>query len=113
MAALSHTRRAGPGSRKLKRQQQCRRKSNLMKKASEYSEMCDADVCLGIRLRETGQVFVLLADATGFWAFIGSQLVCQQLFVKERQLTIAELTLPGPETNNELRYRRGLNSMHF
>lgn len=36
--------------------------------------MCDADVCLGIRLRETGQVYILSADASGFWAFLGSQL---------------------------------------
>jgi uncharacterized ferredoxin-like protein len=46
-----------------------------MTKACEYSKMCDADVCLGIRLRETGQVYILSADASGFWAFLGSQLV--------------------------------------
>ncbi|KAF3403874.1 hypothetical protein F1880_010274 [Penicillium rolfsii] len=46
-----------------------------MTKASEYSNMCDADVCLGIRLRETGQVYNFSADASGFWAFPGSQLV--------------------------------------
>jgi hypothetical protein len=47
-----------------------------MKKAAEYSKMCDANVYVGIRLRETGQVFILLADASGFWAFLCSQLVC-------------------------------------
>jgi hypothetical protein len=62
-------------SKKAKRQKQCRRKSTLMTKASEYSKMCDADVCLGIRLRETGQVYIFSADASGFWAFLGSQLV--------------------------------------
>ena len=36
-------------------QKQGRRKTSLMKKASEYSKMFDADVCGGIRLRETGQ----------------------------------------------------------
>ncbi|CAG8280327.1 unnamed protein product [Penicillium salamii] len=46
---------------------------------SEYSKMCDADVCVGIRLRETGQVFILSADTLGFWAFFTSQLVCLQL----------------------------------
>ena len=65
--------------KKSMRQKQGRRKSSLMKKASEYSKMCDADVCVGIRLRETGQVFILSADASGFWAFLGSQLVCPQL----------------------------------
>ncbi|CAG8073491.1 unnamed protein product [Penicillium nalgiovense] len=59
---------------KSMRQKQGRRKSSLMKKATEYSKMCDADVCVGIRLRETGQVFILSADASGFWAFLGSQL---------------------------------------
>jgi hypothetical protein len=63
------------------RQKRGRRKSSLMKKASEYSKMCDADVCVGIRLRETAQVFILSADTSGFWAFLSSQLVhvCLQL----------------------------------
>ena len=62
------------------RQKQGRRKSNLMKKACEYSKMCDADVCLGIRLRETGQVFLLSADSSGFWGFLGTQLVGYRIF---------------------------------
>lgn len=61
------------------RQKQCRRKTNLIKKAREYSRIYEADVCLGIRLRETGQVFILSADASGFWDFLGSQLVCCQV----------------------------------
>ncbi|KAJ5111787.1 hypothetical protein NUU61_001417 [Penicillium alfredii] len=61
-------------NKKLMRQKQCRRKTNLMKKAYEYSKMCDADVCVGIRLRETGQVYILSSDASGFWAFLNSQL---------------------------------------
>lgn len=65
--------------KKSMRQKRGRRKSSLMKKASEYSKMCDADVCVGIRLRETGQVFILQADTSGFWAFLSSQLVCLQL----------------------------------
>ncbi|KAJ5776737.1 uncharacterized protein N7511_001748 [Penicillium nucicola] len=60
--------------KKSMRQKRGRRKSSLMKKASEYSKMCDADVCVGIRLRETGQVFILSADTSGFWAFLSSQL---------------------------------------
>jgi hypothetical protein len=51
-----------------------------MKKACEYSKMCDADVCLGIRLRGTGQIFWLSADTAGFWISIRSQVVCSQLF---------------------------------
>ncbi|CAG8285523.1 unnamed protein product [Penicillium salamii] len=37
--------------KKSMRQKRGRRKSSLMKKASDYSKMCDADVCVGIRLR--------------------------------------------------------------
>ncbi|KAJ5183274.1 hypothetical protein N7492_000890 [Penicillium capsulatum] len=59
--------------RKLMRQKQCRRKTSLMKKAYEYSKMCDADVCVGIRLRETGQVYIISSDSE-FWAFLTSQL---------------------------------------
>ncbi|KAJ5703249.1 hypothetical protein N7488_010797 [Penicillium malachiteum] len=60
--------------RRSKKQKKCRRKTTLMKKAFEYSKMCEADVCVGIRLRETGQVHILTADDSGFWAFIASQL---------------------------------------
>ena len=57
------------------REKQRRRKLTLIKKAREYSKMCDADVCLGIRFRETGQVYFVSAGASAFWAFLGSQLV--------------------------------------
>ncbi|KAJ5938511.1 hypothetical protein N7466_001645 [Penicillium verhagenii] len=56
------------------RQKQGRRRICLMKKASEYSKICDADVCVGIRLHETGKVFILSADSTGFWEFVKSKL---------------------------------------
>jgi SRF-type transcription factor (DNA-binding and dimerisation domain) len=47
--------------RKL-REKRNRRKDNLIKKAYEYSAMCDADVCLGIRLEENGRVFTFCSD---------------------------------------------------
>jgi hypothetical protein len=47
-------------------QKQYRRKTNMMKKASEYSKMCDADVCVAIRMRESGQIHILSVDASGF-----------------------------------------------
>lgn len=62
-------------SRESVRQKQRRRKFYLMRKASEYSKMCDADVCVGIRLRDTGKVFILSADSTGFWEFVKSKMV--------------------------------------
>ncbi|CAG8109306.1 unnamed protein product [Penicillium nalgiovense] len=61
--------------KKLLRQKRDRRKSCLEKKALEYSEMCGADVCLGIRIRQSGKVFIFSADASGFWSFLSSQLV--------------------------------------
>ena len=80
MASIPPTQSNQPRSiKKSMHQKQGRRKSSLMKRASEYSKMCDADVCVGIRLRETGQVFILSADTSGFWAFLSSQLVCLQL----------------------------------
>ncbi|KAJ5492484.1 hypothetical protein N7453_010581 [Penicillium expansum] len=45
-----------------------------MKKASEYSKICDTEVCVGIKLYETGKVFILSADSTGFWEFLKSKL---------------------------------------
>ncbi|KAJ6093087.1 hypothetical protein N7486_008376, partial [Penicillium sp. IBT 16267x] len=59
-------------------QNKSRRRTNLMKKAYEYSKMCDADVCVGIRLRETGQVHVLSLDDSEFWAFLNSQLYLEK-----------------------------------
>ncbi|KAJ5971803.1 uncharacterized protein N7479_001721, partial [Penicillium vulpinum] len=34
----------------------------------------NADIYVGIRIRETGQVYILSADTSGFWAFLTSQL---------------------------------------
>jgi hypothetical protein len=62
--------------RKSLRQKRDRRKTNLEKESQEYSELCGADVCLGIRIRESGKVFIFSADASGFWSFLSSQLVC-------------------------------------
>jgi hypothetical protein len=74
MAVLSSTRSTILARKKSTRQKRCRRKHSLMKKACEYSKMCDADVCLGIRIRETGQIAYLLsrrtyAKPTKFWPF--------------------------------------------
>nr|QOD95025.1 HhpM [Paecilomyces variotii] len=74
MSALRRVRSNNSSKRKSFRQKQYRRKTNMMKKASEYSKMCDADVCIGIRIRETGQIHILSADTSGFWAFLPLQL---------------------------------------
>ncbi|KAJ5343412.1 uncharacterized protein N7506_003236 [Penicillium brevicompactum] len=87
MAAVKSVSSMSP--RKSKRQKKCRRKATLMKKASEYSKMCDADVCVGIRLRETGQVHILTADDSGFWAFLASQLCAY--YPKPNFITVQDL----------------------
>ncbi|BCR98158.1 uncharacterized protein AKAW2_31477S [Aspergillus luchuensis] len=60
--------------KKMMRQKRDRRKKSLLRKAYEYSKLCDADVCLGIRIRESGQVTTFLSDSTGFWSGLSSQL---------------------------------------
>lgn len=72
-----------------------------MKKAHEYSKICDADVCLGIRIRETGRVFTFSADASGFWAFLKSQLVCfPTCRVQPKKLTSLGFILSDPDSEN-------------
>lgn len=41
----------------------------------------DIDICLGIRIYETGEIYILSADTSGFWAFLSSQLVCRQRYL--------------------------------
>lgn len=67
--------KASSVEKKSLRQKRDRRKTNLEKKLHEYSNICGADVCLGIRIRESGQAFIFPADASGFWSFLSSQLV--------------------------------------
>lgn len=47
---------------------------SLEKKSYEYSNKCGADVSLGIRIRESGKVFIFSADASGFWSVLGPHL---------------------------------------
>ncbi|CRL22549.1 unnamed protein product [Penicillium camemberti] len=60
--------------KKSLRQKRDRRRLNLEKKLHQYSKLCGADVCLGIRIRDTGRVFTFSADRSGFWAFLSSKL---------------------------------------
>jgi hypothetical protein len=62
-----------------------------MKKAYAYSELCDAEVYVGIRLRESGHVFTFLSDPIGFWSKLDSLLVrymrarlCQSILTKRQ-----------------------------
>ncbi|RAH84382.1 hypothetical protein BO86DRAFT_442715 [Aspergillus japonicus CBS 114.51] len=60
--------------KKVVRQKRDRRKKSLIHKAYEYSKLCDADICLGIRIRDSGQVTTFQADPTGFWSGFSSHL---------------------------------------
>ena len=100
-AALEKAQLDNPSIRKLVRQRQYRRKTNMMKKAFEYSKMCDADVCVGIRMRETRRIHILSADTSGFWAFIPLHLVCKHGIVACRMnADLAELLLPYPNCDD-------------
>ncbi|KAF7590506.1 hypothetical protein BBP40_002803 [Aspergillus hancockii] len=67
--------KASSTQKKSLRQKRDQRKKTLENKSQEYSEMCGADICLGIRIRESGQVFIFSADSSGFWSFLSTQLV--------------------------------------
>lgn len=86
-------------------QKQCRRKIGLMKKAHEYSKLCGADVCVEIRIRETGQVHILSADTTGFWAFLTAQLVCCEILVWWKKADLLGLILSDSEYGYRPRLR--------
>ncbi|KAL3475087.1 hypothetical protein BJX99DRAFT_230230 [Aspergillus californicus] len=58
-------------SKKMIRQKRDCRKNSLIKKSFEYSNMCGADVCLGICIWETGRVHIFSADSSGFWYLWG------------------------------------------
>ncbi|OJJ38803.1 hypothetical protein ASPWEDRAFT_103418 [Aspergillus wentii DTO 134E9] len=61
-------------SKKSITQKRHRRTESLEKRVFEYSKMCDADVCLGIRIKENGQVHIFSADRSGFWTFLKPHL---------------------------------------
>lgn len=44
---------------------------------------------MGIRIRESGQVFIFSADEMGFWAFLGSHLA--MVVEAESQESVREL----------------------
>ncbi|KAN0071049.1 transcription factor, MADS-box [Elaphomyces granulatus] len=57
-------------ARKSITQKRYRRREGLERKVYEYSKMCDADIYLGIRIRENGRLYTFSADTSGFWAFL-------------------------------------------
>ncbi|RAL09440.1 MADS-box domain-containing protein [Aspergillus homomorphus CBS 101889] len=71
---LQENKKKGGPSKRAFRQMRERRREGIIKKASEYSKLCEADVCLGIRLRGSGRVYTFLADQSGIWSSFESHL---------------------------------------
>jgi SRF-type transcription factor (DNA-binding and dimerisation domain) len=57
-------------------QKRNRRMKSLLLKAADMSIHCDAEVVLGIRIRETGRVTTFCSDPEGLWSPITLNLVC-------------------------------------
>ncbi|CDM32548.1 unnamed protein product [Penicillium roqueforti FM164] len=74
MARISKQSKNASVEKKLLQQKRGRRKLCLEKKARDYSKMCGAEVCLGIRIRQSGKVFLYSAGASEFWSTLCSQL---------------------------------------
>ena len=62
-------------NRKNIRQRRDRRKRSLLRKSYEYGVLCVADVFIGIRDRESGQIFTFCTDQPNPWSHFESQLV--------------------------------------
>jgi hypothetical protein len=65
-------------------QKRSRRKKNLINKAVQMSILCDAEVYLGIRIKDTGRVTTFCSHPAGIWS--STKLVC----LSEKQM-IAQL----------------------
>jgi hypothetical protein len=77
----SQSKKAGV-EKKYIRQKRDQRKLNLEKKSHKYRELYGADICLGIRIQDSGQIYIFSADHSGFWSFLG----CKLVFHSERLL---------------------------
>ncbi|KAL4936304.1 hypothetical protein BDV06DRAFT_205293 [Aspergillus oleicola] len=55
----SFTKRRHSDSARAKTQQRHRRKRGLFKKAAEFSLECESDVFLAVRIRKSGQIYIL------------------------------------------------------
>ncbi|KAH1607624.1 hypothetical protein KXX21_005129 [Aspergillus fumigatus] len=61
--------------------------------------MCGADICLGIRLRDSGRVFTFMADASGFWSKFDASLdKCYPVPIRK---TCADFSFSSKKPNAE------------
>jgi hypothetical protein len=79
-----------------------RRRETLFKKAFEYSNQCDADIQLVVRMKKTGQIFALTSKSKG-WPLSAEQLVCQphQHFPKHTYRPLTEKAHKPPSTSSK------------
>lgn len=82
--------------RKRQVRQRNERRISLMHKAYLYSNVCHADIFLGIRLRENGHVFTFQSDKLRFWSPMTQHLVGHYNIARFHIiLTLAEILLPS------------------
>jgi SRF-type transcription factor (DNA-binding and dimerisation domain) len=62
--------------RRKKLQRRNRRQKSLILKAVQMTTLCDAEVIVGIRIRETGRVTTFCSNPEGLWSPAISSLVC-------------------------------------
>ena len=82
-------------SKKAQRERRDRRKNTLLKKAYEFCVECRADVCLSIRLKDSGQIVIFNSDSSGTWPLPESQIVRPQHYGK---------TLLGTDSSQDKQY---------
>ena len=70
---------------RAKRQQRCRRRRSLLKKAYEYGVNSDADVYMVLRIRKDGQIYIFNRDSSVQWIPPLQELVCPTVFIYDLQ----------------------------
>lgn len=81
---------------RAKAQQRHRRKRGLFKKAAEFCHECESDVFVAVRVRKTGQMYILDSSSRDQWLSTLSDLVCLTNFLSILPLTLIDILLPSP-----------------
>ncbi|KAJ5982687.1 hypothetical protein N7451_012787 [Penicillium sp. IBT 35674x] len=67
-------------SPRAKAQQRNRRKQSLFKKAKEFVSECESDIFVAVRVRQTGQIYILDSSTNDQWRKDLSNLVFHVAF---------------------------------
>lgn len=68
-------------SSRAKAQQRNRRKQSIFKKAKEFAFECESDIFVAVRVRQTGQIYILDSSTNDQWRKDLSNLVFHIAFV--------------------------------